>query len=87
MSAMPGHVVRETREVVREEPLMHRPILRALAAGPLTVPELAAAIGYPAEEPLIWVMGMRRYRKIVEVPESDDDGYFRYSAVEPEVRQ
>lgn len=78
--------MRETREVVREEPLMHRPILAALADGPLTVPELAGAIGYPAEETLIWVMGMRRYRKIVEIPDSDDDGYFRYAAVDPEVK-
>lgn len=91
ISAVPGraglgHVVRDTREVVREEPLMHRPILRALADGPLTVPEVAAVIGYPAEETLIWVMGMRRYRKIAEVPDSDDDGYFRYAAVDSEVK-
>ena len=72
--------MRETREVVREEPLMHRPILAALADGPLSVPEIAAVIGHPAEETLIWVMGMRRYRKLVEIPESEeDDGYFRYA--------
>jgi hypothetical protein len=79
--------MRETREVVREEPLMHRPILSALADGQLTVPEIAEAIGFPAEETLIWVMGMRRYRKITEVPDSaDEDGYFRYLAAGPEVK-
>lgn len=76
----PVRVIRETREVVREEPLMHRPILAALGDSQLTVPEIASAIGHPAQETLIWVMGMRRYRKVVEIPDSDDDGYFRYAA-------
>ena len=40
-------LVRDIREIVREEPLMHRPILEALAGGPLTVLEIAAAIGHP----------------------------------------
>ena len=73
--------LRDPREVIREEPLMHRPILEALAEGPLTVPEIAAAIGQPAEEALYWVMGMRRYGTLVEEPEPTDDGYFRYAAV------
>ncbi len=75
--------IRDPREVIREEPLMHRPILDALAAGPLTVPEIADAIGRPAHETLYWVMGMRRYRKLVELPEPTDEGYFRYEVREP----
>ena len=74
-------VTRDVREVIREEPLMHRPILESLADGPLTVPEIAAAIGRPSEEVLYWVMGMRRYGKLIELPEADDDGYFQYAAV------
>lgn len=70
--------LRDTREIIREEPLMHRPILAALADGPLTVPQIAEAIGHPANEVVFWVMGMRRYGKLVEVPEADDDGYFPY---------
>ena len=73
-----GHGLREMREVVREEPLMHRPIEAALKDGPLTIPAIAAAIGRPPHETLIWVMGMRRYGKVVELPEADDDGYFQY---------
>ena len=72
--------MRDTREVIREETLMQRPILAALESGPLTVPEIAAAIGKPAEETLFWVMGMRRYGKLVEGEEVD--GYFRYGRVE-----
>jgi hypothetical protein len=71
---------REIREIVREEMVMHGPILEALEAGPLTVPEIAAAIDRPTHEVVIWVMGMRRYGWLSEVKGSAGDGYFRYQA-------
>jgi hypothetical protein len=75
-------MIREPREIIREEPLMHGPILAALAAGPLTVPEIASVVGRPADEVLFWVMGMRRYGKLVEQGDATGDGYFRYGATE-----
>lgn len=69
---------RETREVVREEPVMRRQILAALQAGSMTVPEIALAIDAPAHEVVFWVMGMRRYGWLAEVKGATDDGYFRY---------
>jgi len=72
---------RDVREIIREEPAMHGQILRALDAGPLTVPEIALAINQPSEEVVFWVMGMRRYGRIVEIPEANDDGYFLYAKV------
>ena len=77
---------RDVREIIREEPLMHRHIFRALQEGPLTVPEIAEAINRPADEVVFWVMGMRRYGKIVEVPEPNDDGYFQYARVAAAVK-
>jgi hypothetical protein len=77
---------REMREVVREEPLMHAPILAALVAGPLTVPEIAAAIGQPSGEVMVWVMGMRRYGLLTEVKEVTGDGYYRYATVQRDQR-
>ena len=74
--------VREIREIIREEPVMHPRILEALKAGPLTVPEIAEAIGCPSDEVLFWVMGMRRYGKIREIKEPTADGYFRYAAAD-----
>ncbi len=74
--------VREIREIIREEPVMHPRILEALRSGPLTVPEIAEAIGCPSDEVLFWVMGMRRYGKIREVKEPTVDGYFRYAAAD-----
>jgi predicted Rossmann fold nucleotide-binding protein DprA/Smf involved in DNA uptake len=76
--------LRQTREIIREEPLMHQPILAALADGPLTIPEIAERIGHPSDEAVFWVMGMRRYGYVQEVPDSDDEGYFRYGAVRTE---
>jgi hypothetical protein len=75
-----SQVLRDPREVIREEPLMHKPILEAVAEAPLTVPELAERLGAPANEVVYWVMGMRRYGFLVESSEADDDGYFAYAA-------
>jgi hypothetical protein len=77
--------LRDPREVIREEPFMHRPILEALADGPLTIPEIAERIGSPSHEVVFWVMGMRRFGHVVELAEADDDGYFPYAAVGQEV--
>jgi hypothetical protein len=66
------------REVVREEPVMRARILAALGGGPLTVPEIAGAIGAPTHEVVIWVMGMRRYGWLAEIKGATVDGYFQY---------
>ena len=77
---------RDVREVIREEPLMHGPILATLAQGPLTVPEIAASLNRRSEEVMYWVMGMRRYGKVVELREPTDDGFFQYDDAKREVR-
>ena len=71
--------LRDPREIIREEPSMHAPILIALKDGPLTVPEIAAQIEHPADEVLFWVMGMRRYGHLIEVEDPTDEGYFHYA--------
>jgi hypothetical protein len=73
--------LREDREVIREEPIMRARIVELLASGPMTVPELAAAMERPSHEVLFWVMGMRRYGRVKEVGGPDADGYFRYEAI------
>ena len=71
---------RDVREVVRDEPLVRSRLLELLAGGPLTVPELADASGFPEDEVMVWTMGLRKYGYVAEVPEPDGD-YFRYQAV------
>jgi len=70
--------IRDVREVIREEPAMRVRILEALREGPLTVPEIATAIGAPAHEVVFWVMGMRRYGWVAEIKGNTIDGYFQY---------
>ena len=74
-------VNRDLREIVREEPVMRAQILDLLRAGPLTVPEIAAALGCPTHEVVFWVMGMRRYGHLRDVKGATDEGYFRYEAI------
>ncbi len=71
---------RDVREVVREEPVMRGLILAAVAAGPLTVPEIATAIDAPTHEVVFWVMGMRRYGWLAEIKGATVDGFFQYEA-------
>lgn len=76
---MSARQLRDPREVIREEMTMHATIKAALADGPLRVPQIAEAIGRPAEEVVYWVMGMRRYGHLVELPDDDDEGWFPYA--------
>ncbi len=72
---------RDIREVIRDEPLMGDRLLALLADGPKTVPELAAVAGLPAEEVMVWVMGLRRYGRVVEEKAGGRAGEYRYSVV------
>ena len=73
--------LRPVREVIRDEQSMRAPILEALGSGPLTIPQIAEAIGKPAREATIWVMGLRKYGWVMEIKEVDDEGYFPYALV------
>ena len=75
---------RDVREVVRDEQVMRRKILAALADGPLTVPELATALERPSHEVMFWVMGLRKYGWLAEDKQVNDEGYYRYQVVERE---
>lgn len=78
--------LRDVREVIRDEHVMRPRILAAVTTGPLTVPQIAEAIGYPEREVVFWVMGMRKYGHLLEVKPDDDedDGFFRYRPTETE---
>lgn len=73
--------LRPVREVIRDEQSMRVPILNALGNGPLTIPQIAEALGKPTREVTIWVMGLRKYGWVTEIKEVDDEGYFPYALV------
>ncbi|MDA8334641.1 MAG: MarR family transcriptional regulator [Peptococcaceae bacterium] len=77
-------MVRDLREVIREEMVHRDKIMEILRDGPRTVPEIAGAMGYPPHEVMFWVMGMRKYGFVAESGEPTGEGYFRYQAVTKE---
>jgi hypothetical protein len=72
---------RDIRDVIRDEPLMRDRLLALLAGGPLTVSELAAAAERPAEEVMVWMMGLRRYGHVVEEKATARATEYRYAVV------
>ena len=74
-------MTRDIREVIRDEPLVRDRLLDLLAAGPLTVPELASAAGLPVPEVMVWLMGMRKYGYVVEQKGSGRASDYRYAVV------
>jgi hypothetical protein len=73
---------RALAEVLRDEMIMRDRIAAALRDGPKTIPELAELLGAPTREVTLWVMAMRRYGKLEEMPKPKADDYFRYKLME-----
>ena len=79
-----SELLREPREVMRDEMAMHCHLLAALEDGPKTVPEIAQAMGHPSHEVMYWVMAARRYGLVKESSQPNEDDYFAYALVEKE---
>ena len=71
--------MRDRGEVLRDEMVMKERISALLGDGPLTIPDMAEELGYPAWEMTVWVMGMRRYGRIKELPKARADDYYQYA--------
>jgi hypothetical protein len=69
-------------EVMRDEMAMRGRIVAALREGPLTIPDLAAALGDPVPEVTFWVMALRRYGVLEELPKPKAEDYYRYRLAE-----
>ena len=69
---------RNLGEVLRDEMHMRGQIVKILAGGPKTIAEIAGELGYPSDEVLRWIMGMRRYGLISEMPKARADDYYQY---------
>jgi predicted Rossmann fold nucleotide-binding protein DprA/Smf involved in DNA uptake len=69
---------RDLAEVMRDEMYLRDKVTDLLQKGPKTIPEIAAELGHPSHEVMIWVMGMRRYGIIFEMPKDRADDYYQY---------
>lgn len=74
-----GGVPRELAERNRQQRITRKRITEALQDGSKTVPELAREINLPPHEVLWYVMGMKKYGKLVEGEQVD--GYFKYELI------
>lgn len=69
---------RNAAEILRDEMYMRDKITALLRQGPKTIPELSSSLQAPSNEVMKWVMGMRRYGTITEIPKGRADDYFQY---------
>ncbi len=74
--------LRNLGEVLRDEMVERDRVATILRAGPQTIPELAAALSAPPHEVTKWVMAMRRYGRVRDLPKARADDYYRYELVE-----
>jgi hypothetical protein len=75
---MAGEPRRDPSEVMRDEMLVRGKIASLLREGPRTIPEIADALRCPAREVTLWVMALRRYGALEEIPKPKADDYYRY---------
>ena len=73
---------RDLGEVLRDGMAMADRVLATLADGPKTIPEIAEALHAPPREVTLWVMALRRYGQVGDVPKSAADDYYQYRRVE-----
>jgi predicted transcriptional regulator len=73
---------RDSAEVLRDEMFMRDRIIGQLREGPKTISALAETLGYPSHEVMRWIMAMRRYGTVVEMPKNREDDYYQYRLVE-----
>jgi predicted transcriptional regulator len=71
-------IPRDLAEIFRDEMYMHDKIVNILEAGPKTIVEIAEELNYPSDEVMKWVMGMRRYGAVIEMPKDRADDYYKY---------
>ena len=78
MSGNHTNRLRDMLDIAQDEMVMRDRIAGLLAQGPMTIPEIARALGCPPREVTVWLFGMRRYGLVEEKGRADEDGYFQY---------
>jgi predicted Rossmann fold nucleotide-binding protein DprA/Smf involved in DNA uptake len=69
---------RDLAEILRDEMVMRDKITGVLEEEPKTVVEIAGELNLPSSEVMQWVMSMRRYGKVIEMPKDRADDYYKY---------
>ncbi len=80
-------VIRDMLEIAQDEFIMRDRIMDILKDGAKNVNEISDILGYPSQEVMVWLFGLRRYGFVEENERADVDGYFKYEIVEKEPEQ
>ena len=75
---MENQISRDIGEVMRDGMIMKDRIITLVSEAPRTIPEIAAALEYPAYEVMYWIMAMWRYGFLEEAGKPDVEGYYKY---------
>jgi hypothetical protein len=75
-------IQRNSSEVLRDGMFFEDIVALALKEGPKTLLEIAQSLNCPPDEVTKWVMMMRRYGKVTDLPKSRADDYYQYKLVE-----
>ncbi|MHB1434548.1 MAG: MarR family transcriptional regulator [Thermoplasmata archaeon] len=73
--------LRDLAEVLRDGMFLQQSLLEVLKDGPKTIPEIAQALHRPTREVTLWVMMLRRYGQVADVPKGATDDYHQYRRV------
>lgn len=73
---------RNHAEVLRDEMYMSDRVLAVLRDGPRTIPEIAQQLDCPSAEVVKWVMALRRYGRVSDLPKGRADDYYQYRLAE-----
>ena len=79
---MMARPLRDLGEVLRDSMYVEPRVLAVLGDGPKTIPEIAEALHAPSREVTLWVMALRRYGRISELPKGPTDDYYQYQLKE-----
>lgn len=63
---------------LKEQHGIRSTLRKSLAAGPQTVPQLAAATGFPAHQVLWYISVMKKYGEVVEAELDENYEYYLY---------
>lgn len=70
--------VKIAQAMLKEQQRIRKTLLQALEDEPLTIPQLAAATGFPAHQVLWHISVMKKYGKVVETELDEDYEFYLY---------
>ena len=75
-----AETIARTQAYLKEQQKVRKALKAAMQAGPMTVPQIAAAVNLPADQVLWHITAMKKYDLVTEV--GQDGEYYQYALTE-----